>query len=165
MCLCQVTLIRSRVNMYFPSSVFTLHPKLLQLFVCSAPKGFPRWKERWHTDVYSNHIPFQTHLAFCCQCSSVATLLDLISKQNGTILPSAELNTPTPARAVLTPDVITSAKVVSSAGWDMVKSHCRKYSVTIQRYNLMSCTVVTHADTNMIMFMRRLFPAVQIKNK
>lgn len=123
--------------MYIPPfslSLFTtVHAKLFQptQFVCSAPKGFPCWKERWYTDVYCNHIPFQTQVAFCSQCSSVADLLDLTSKQNCTNLPSTVLHTPTPVRAALTSDIINNVWKCSLSEetqlvWEMVNTLCRK---------------------------------------
>lgn len=108
MCICQDTLMQRDCNPP-PSLQFSLQYmqscfNLPIMFVCSAPKDFPCWKELCYTDVYCNHIPFQTHVAFCSQCSSVADPLDLISKQNSTNLLSTVLQTRTPAKATLTSD-------------------------------------------------------------
>ncbi len=107
--------------------------KAASTFQCClfSPTGFPCWKDWWYTHVYCNHIPFQTHATFCCQCFSVADLLDLIFKQNCTNLPSTVSHTPTPVRAVLTSDNINnvcqgSLSDVSQRGWETVNTVCRK---------------------------------------
>lgn len=108
--MCQVTLIHSGVYKFCPSlPQFSLQYmqscfNLPTMFVCSAPKGFPCWKEQCDTDVYCNHIPLQKHAAFCSQCSSVADLLDLISNQNCTNVSSTVLHTLTPVRPALPSD-------------------------------------------------------------
>lgn len=122
--------------MHFSSSVSLQHMqscrhRLPAVFVCSAPKGFPRWKEWWCTDVYCNHIPFQTHVAFCCQWSSVADPLDLISKRSGTNLPLAVLHT----------------KRCISWQCKHVPQHGKNY---LHMYCLMRCIVVTHVCTTQI---------------
>lgn len=153
MCLCQVPWIQSRVwTCIFPAQ-FSRHYKQ-SCFSClfaQPQRASPAGKSGATLMFTGTIFHFKSILLFCCRCSSVAPLLDLISKQNGTISPS------TPSRAVSTPDVTPSGDVVSSASWGMVKHHCRKYSVSIQRYKLMSCTA---AVDNIIMFMRRLFLAV-----
>ncbi len=113
-----------------------------------SPTGFPCWKDWWYAHVYCNHIPFQTHATFCCQCFSVADLLDLIFKQNCTNLPSTVSHTPTPVRAVLTSDNINnvcqgSLSDVSQRGWETVNTVCRK--------SFWWGAPFTYADTNVIM--------------
>lgn len=158
MCLCQVPLIQSRVWTCIFQAQFSLHYKqsCFSSLFAQPQRAFPAGKSGATLMFTGTIFHFKSIQLFCCQCSSVAPLLDLISKQNGTILPSTDLKTPTPSRAVLTPDVIPSGDVVFSASWGMVKYDCRKYSVSIQRYKLMSCTMVV----DNIMFMRRFFPAV-----